>query len=409
MDMRPDNPKESASERGASVRPAIPFDLNRLDRLMDEAGLDVLLATSKHNIQYLLGGHRAQFFSYMDAMGISRYLPVLVYPKGAPDKAAYIGHKLERYQFEVGSFWLADVRAVSSGSVDAVELAAEHMKKLGLSKGHIGIERPFLPVDAAEALHRTLPEARLSEALVVLERLRAIKSKEELATLREASERIIDSMLAVIERHGPGATKREIAEALKREEVNRGLDFEYCLITAGSNLNRAPSDQPWQKSEPLSPDSGGNYHGYIGDVCRMAVLGEPDAELQELLGKVEEIQQVAFRTIAPGRPGGEIFATADQALQRLPEHNHMHFMAHGMGMISHEAPRLPSKGQMSYPPVDAHSPLEPGMVLSIETTLAHPKRGFIKLEDTVAVTPTGMGMLGERARGWNRGGTAPAR
>ena len=71
------------------LRSSIPFDADRLDRLMDEAGIDVLLATSKHNVQYLLGGHRAFFFDYMDAMGLSRYLPVVVYPKGAPDKAAY--------------------------------------------------------------------------------------------------------------------------------------------------------------------------------------------------------------------------------------------------------------------------------------------------------------------------------
>ena len=57
---------------------AIPFDASRLDRLMDEAGIDVLLATSKHNVQYLLGGHRAFFFDYMDAMGLSRYLPIVV-------------------------------------------------------------------------------------------------------------------------------------------------------------------------------------------------------------------------------------------------------------------------------------------------------------------------------------------
>ena len=46
-----------------------PFDTARLDRLMDEAGIDILLATSKHNVQYLLGGHRAIFFESMDAMG----------------------------------------------------------------------------------------------------------------------------------------------------------------------------------------------------------------------------------------------------------------------------------------------------------------------------------------------------
>ncbi|HEY6832446.1 MAG TPA: aminopeptidase P family protein, partial [Pseudolabrys sp.] len=67
---------------------AIPFDHTRLDRLMDEAGIDVVIATSKHNVQYLLGGHRAHFFDYMDATGVTRYLPVFVYPKGQPEKAA---------------------------------------------------------------------------------------------------------------------------------------------------------------------------------------------------------------------------------------------------------------------------------------------------------------------------------
>ena len=39
-----------------------PFGTGKLDRLMDQAGLDVLIATSRHNVQYLLGGYRF-FFS----------------------------------------------------------------------------------------------------------------------------------------------------------------------------------------------------------------------------------------------------------------------------------------------------------------------------------------------------------
>ena len=68
------------------------------------------------------------------------------------------------------------------------------------------------------------------------------------------------------------------------EEVNRGLTFEYCLIAAGASHNRAPSGQRWEKGDVLSVDFGGNYHGYIGDLARMAILGEPDAELDDLLG-----------------------------------------------------------------------------------------------------------------------------
>jgi len=54
----------------------------------------------------------------------------------------------------------------------------------------------------------------------------------------------------------------------------------------------------------------------------------------------------------------------------------------------------------------ADEPLEAGMVISIETTLMHPARGFIKLEDTVAVTDDGHDIYGEGARGWNRAGVA---
>jgi len=397
----------AATRQTGNAIPA-PFDTHRLDQLMDEAGIDVLLVTSKHNVRYMLGGYRAQFFGFMDAMGISRFLPVLVYPKGAMEKSAYIGHRLEGHQLKATPVWVPEVLIVSSGSTDAMEHAVKHVTKLGFGAGRIGIERPFLPVDAAETLRAALPQARLCEALFVLERLRAVKRPDELAKLREASERITDAMLAVIGSHGPGATKLEITEALRREEVNRGLDFEYCLITTGTSLNRAPSEERWEMGAPMSLDSGGNYEGYIGDLTRMAVLGEPDDELQELLGKVEAIQQTAFRAIAPGRPGGGIFAAADAALRALPEHNHMHFMAHGMGVISHEAPRLPTGGRMSYPPSDAERPLEPGLVLSIETTLEHPHRGFIKLEDTAAVTDSGYEIFGERARGWNRGGQVGA-
>ena len=58
-----------------------------------------------------------------------------------------------------------------------------------------------------------------------------------------------------------------------------------------------------------------------------------------------------------------------------------------------------------YPADDADRPLRSGMVLSVETTLLHPRRGFIKLEDTVAVTGDGCEGFGDGGRGWNRGGT----
>ncbi len=206
---------------------AVPFDTDRLDRLMDEAGIDVLLATSKHNAQYLLGGHRAFFFDYMDAMGLSRYLPVVIYPKGAPDKAGYVGHRLERFQQDVRPLWTPTVEASSNGSVDAIEKAVDHIRRAGLKPRRIGVEMEFLPVDSAMKLKGSLPDSEMVSAHGVLQRLRARKRPDELAKLKIASDLVIDSMLAVIASHGPGTTKQELADALNARSQSRP-HFQYC-------------------------------------------------------------------------------------------------------------------------------------------------------------------------------------
>lgn len=390
----------------AAAAPAVPFDAGRLDRLMEEAGIDVMLATSKHNTAYLLGGYRFIFFSAMDAIGHSRYLPIVVYEKGRPDHAAFVANRMEAGEHQNHPFWTPAFHPETWGSVDAAKRAVEHLRKIGKAGARIGIEPAFLPSDAHRILVDGLEGATLVDATAVMERLRALKTPHELAELKQASELITDAMMATIAAAGEGSTKAEIIERLRREETNRGLQFEYCLLTLGASHNRAASGQAWRKGEVLSIDSGGNWHGYIGDLCRMGVLGEPDAELEDLLGEVEAVQQAAFSKVAAGTRGGDMIAHAESVLKASKVAAFTDFFAHGMGLISHEVPFLMTNHPVAYEGVDADRPLEAGMVLSVETTMLHPTRGFIKLEDTLAVTAVGYAMFGERGRGWNRGGTA---
>lgn len=381
----------------------LPFDAEHLDRLMEEAGLDVVLVTSKHNVQYLLGGYRFFMFDYMDATGLSRYLPIVVYPRGRPDLAAYVGNPNESFEQEFGRFWPPHTHLRARGSVDAMRCCLEHVARIGLDAVSIGVEAGFLPADAMDALRRERPNARTTDCVEVLESLRAVKTPLELDHLRFASEAVVESMLAAFAWIEPGRTKREVAEFLRREQTARGLVFEYCLITAGTGFNRAPSDQPIVEGDILSLDSGGNHRGYIGDLCRMAILGEPTAELEDALGAIEEVQQAARRPIRPGASGEDIFL-ATQALTARPRDGRFGFVAHGMGLVSHEAPRLMGDGPIPYPARHRPEPLQAGMVLSLETTWHHPRLGFIKLEDTVAVTETGWEAFGDGARGWTRVG-----
>ncbi|MEV4603888.1 Xaa-Pro peptidase family protein [Amycolatopsis sp. NPDC049253] len=385
-----------------------PFDHRHLDELMERAGLDALVVTSKHNVQYLLGGHRFFFFDYMDAIGTSRYLPTLVYVRGELDATRYIGNAMESWQLDNDPVWVSDVDTSTWRAQDAIELALAHLLRVLPGQAVVGIEGSFLPVEAYQRLAAD-PSVTLRDGQFVLERLRAVKRADELKLLEEASDAIVHSMEATFGEHGAGSTKREIVQTLRQEQTRLGMTFEYCLVSMGASHNRAPSNASWAPGEVLCLDSGGNLGGYIGDLARMAVLGEPDAELEDLLAEVEAVQLAAREPIADGVVGQAIFERAGEVLATSPHRAVTTFVAHGMGLISHEAPRLTSTGPVPYPNYDGPRALAAGMVLSIETTMLHPRRGFIKLEDTVTVTAEGHRAFGDRARGWNVVDLAPTR
>src|SRR5580704_412124 len=129
-----------------STRP--PFDTALLDRLMEEAGLDVLLLSSKHNVAYMLGGYRFFFFDYLDAIGTSRYLPIVIYERGRPERTTYIANTMESYERDLGRFWMPNVKTAAWTTAQAVELALGHLRGLDRPVRRIGIETSFIPGDA---------------------------------------------------------------------------------------------------------------------------------------------------------------------------------------------------------------------------------------------------------------------
>src|SRR5438067_11543147 len=114
-------PRSNAPERSddSSTAQGAPFDAARLDELMGQAGVDVVLATSGHNVQYLLGGYRFFMYAGLDAIGLSRYLPVLAYTRGRTDAAFYVGAGNENWDTDVRPLWVPEVRNVAWGSEQA--------------------------------------------------------------------------------------------------------------------------------------------------------------------------------------------------------------------------------------------------------------------------------------------------
>jgi Xaa-Pro aminopeptidase len=376
-----------------------PFDEARLDQLLDDAAIDAVIATSRHNVRYLLGSY-SHFHRNFSAMGADRYLPAVGYRRGRPDEAFAIGGAVDRHAHEVAPPWVPTMLDDAGSADETARLVAEQLRRRELTHGAVAIEGSFAPQRFVGVLLEELPGLRLVEAAGVLETLRTIKRPDELARLRDAADAIVAAMAETIASARPGATTRELVERLRVHEEARGVAFDYCLITMGTSMNRAPSDQSWRPGEVLSLDSGGERDGYIGDLCRMACLGAPGASARALLDTVRAVQDAAREPIRAGSLGREIGEAADARRRGSPYAGAIDVVAHGMGLVAHEPPRLEPDAPPRRAATHHDRPLEPGMVLSIETTARVEDVGFVKLEDTVVVTEDGWEAYGDDHRDW---------
>jgi MoaD family protein len=370
----------------------VPFDAGKLTRLMADAGLDLLLACSRHNVRYLTGGYYYHFHSRGQRMGLSQYLPFVGLPAAGPAEAFFVCRPEERPQVEAAVPWIARLVEALRGTVSAAGAAAETVQCLGIDGGRIGVELPFLPADAYLELRRRLPVATFVDATPVLEELRAVKTAAELALLRDLYARLAEAIAAGFRAGAAGITTREIARQVEREIVGRGMGFLYALVCAGPGTLRAPAAVPWEPGRILHIDAGAEGEDYLADICRMGCRGEPSPLARDLHAQCLAIQGAARARVRAGTPCREVLLAGEDALRASPFARHGRFVVHGIGMVSHEQPRITP---------NAERPLEAGMVLSVETDFIHPEVGHVKIEDAVAVTVTGCEGLGDAGRDWH--------
>jgi Xaa-Pro aminopeptidase len=385
---------------GVGVGP-IPFDQARLDQAMDNAGVDALLVTNHLNIRYLTGGYHCIFYDAMDQLGVSKYGPTILYRKAQPERSFFLGSYFDKEQLPNDPIWVPNAEVGNWVGTTTPPLIADWVKKEKLEKATIGIESPFLSVEVYLELQKLLPDVTWVNAVTVLEYLRAIKTPKELDTLRIASEKIVETMKYGFRQLRPGMSSRDIEQVVAARERELGMGFDYCLVGFGKDTNRTPrANITYEAGTIAGFDSGGNIDGYIGDLCRMGSQGEPEPLQKQVLDELDHVQMAARKPMKPGARGGSIREAAMEAIKECEHGSSMGFIVHGMGLVSHEAPRLVTK-PIPYSDEWAERPLEEGLVVSIETTFARPDCGYIKLEDTVAVTATGFEGFGDGGRGWN--------
>ncbi|HET7264758.1 MAG TPA: Xaa-Pro peptidase family protein [bacterium] len=379
--------------------PAAPFDLERLARVARGQGVDVVLASTRHNVRYLTGGYYLHFFARASRFGGGQYLSFVAVPAASPQSAFYVGRRdqilnEQDYIDAFGPFWIDERHWVPRGpsmSQDAACVAARALRAGGHAAATIAIESSFLPADAYDALRRELPEATFVNAAPLLGELRAVKQPRELERLREIHRLTAEVIRRVFRESTATDTTREISTKIQRRVGERGAGFLYSLINVGPGLLRAPSSEPWGRGRPMHLDVGAELDEYVADVARMGSVGAPPQAAAALFEICKAAQSRARAAVGPGVACAEVWRVGTEAIRTGPSAERGRFLAHGLGIVSHEPPVV-AEGE--------RRPLETGMVVSIETEFRDPDVGHIKLEDSVVVTEAGCEGLGDVDRGW---------
>lgn len=297
----------------------IPFSAGefaeRVDRVRTAAsavGIDLLVVTDPKNIYYLTGYDAYAFYVPQALLvPIGGDQPVLVIRGIDVSAARWTTH-------------LADDQIVGYGDdfidsgVHPMRLVAEEIRAHGWHRGRVAVDRdgPFPSSAGLAALVDGLPDAVFSDADLLVERIRTVKSSAELDVMRQAGRIADHAMSTALNALGPGVSEAEIAASTYRALVG-GIDGysgsapwrPYFATGARTNSPHLRwSDRRLCDGEPVMIELGGHRHHYAAGLSRTAYLGRPPTSYRELESTVRDGMAAALPVLRAGNTGGEVEA-----------------------------------------------------------------------------------------------------
>ena len=343
-----------------------------------EMGIDAMMVLIEENRRYLSGftAEDHQFDESAGALFISADQLIL-----ATDSRFDLQAKVEAPLF--------DVVVYRHGL--AKELPAI-VSRLGARS--LGFECARVTMQQYQGYQKVLTEASCPLELVstedIVERLRLVKSPDEIDQTQKALNLAEAVYKTVIKTLKPGMTEKQIAWAMEqglREAGADSLSFPV-IVAAGPNSalpHAIPTDRPIAIGEPILFDWGARLGGYCSDTSRTVLLGKPDEKFLEIFQTVIEAQKLAIEAITDGVNSKAVDAVArDYIAAKGYGDNFGHGLGHGTGLAVHEGPRLsPLK----------ESVLKTGMIVTVEPGIYLSDWGGIRIENQVVVGQNGPDVL----------------
>lgn len=343
--------------------------VHALDGMLEEAGLDAVLATKDASIAYFTGFWGLQ---------LERFFGVAVRRGGG---GALIAPTLDRDSVGAAPTTLDKTLydAALGNGLPALFETLDGAKRIGVEEDHLTFARS-----------RALTEAgyELVPATDLIMHLRAAKDAEEVEAVRRACAQIetaYDELWASLK---VGDTEAETNARVAYMLARRGATHSEPHILFGEHAadgHGSPGERTLRPGDVVVADISAQFDGYWGDLTRCAHAGP----VSDWAGTAWDVVHEAYVAAVAATQVGSTCRDVDAAQRAIVEAHPdvgacLHGAGHAIGTEIHEPPFLIASSDV---------PLREGMIFTVEPGIYHSAHGGIRLEDDVLVGPDGPVML----------------
>jgi len=342
---------------------------DKLRKQLRKAGAAAMLVTNFPNVTYLTG------FSGDDSF-------LLIWREGE------VLISDSRYTLQIEEECPGLEAHIRKNTVVMSDAAARVVKSAGVES--LAIESGTMTVSLRDELATKSPAVELISTTGIVEELRKVKDKDEVAAIRVAVAQAEKAFGLLQASFGREQTEKELNDDLESYLRRFGAVRSSFppIVAVGPRAalpHAAPTCRQVAASDFVLVDWGALSGGYVSDLTRVLVTGKISPKLERVYRVVLKANRQAIAAIRPGVTCREVDRVARGVIEKAGFGKFFgHGLGHGIGLEVHEAPRLSAKNE---------EPLKPGMVVTIEPGIYLPDWGGVRIEDDVLVTRSGHEVL----------------
>ncbi|MEM4431970.1 MAG: Xaa-Pro peptidase family protein [Desulfurococcaceae archaeon] len=350
------------------------IQINKLERIAEEKGVDAVVIGSTDNIAYFLDVKvvgDAVLLLYFSRDRVELYTPLLEYYRFRDT----LPSDVEVYALSK-TIKPIDAKVLDDDFKTIVKKIIENHKKVGIDLSH---NSPHTRV------FTTLPQDKVVDVSDNIDKTRMIKEDWELDRISRAIDTTGYCIYRLINNLNEDTSETALAGLFEYEARQQGVEelafTPLTLFKPGNSYpHNLPSSRKIGSNNLILIDVGVKIENRCSDITRMVIYGKLSDEELRIIEVVEEALNTAIHAIEPGVKAKDIDKAARDVLEKHGlSTRFIHGLGHGLGVNVHEPP---------YIRIGSETVIEPGMVFTIEPGIYFNGKFGVRLEEDIYVSKT---------------------